>query len=257
MQLAWVWSNLNGLMWLLILLWPLIYFQRSLHREFQAVFTLITRKPKFAINLFALLFLPGVFLHELSHLVIARIVGVPTRKFSLLPRPKADGHLQLGFVETSQTDWIRASLIGAAPLIAGGVFIAIVANYRMNLPLLWNVLRSGQLDLFWIGIGTLPKLNNFWLWFYLTFVVSSTMLPSSSDRHAWMPFIILLILLTCLAIMVGAGPWMLERLAPPINSMLESLAMLFGISIIVHLVLLIPAFCLHKLLARITGFDIY
>ena len=251
-----IWSNLNGLMWLLLLLWPLVYLQRALHREFQSVFILLTRKPGVSITLFALVFFPGVFLHELSHLVAARLVGVKTGRFSLLPRPTADGHLQLGFVETSQTDWIRASLIGAAPLIAGGLFVAYVANYRMDLPILWDVLRKGQFDLFWIGITALPKLNDFWLWFYLTFVVSSTMLPSSSDRHAWLPLIIVLFLLFGLAILVGAGPWMFERLAPPLNSMLKALAMLFGISVSVHAVLLIPIFGLHKLLVRLTGFDV-
>jgi len=255
-QLALIWSNLNGLMWLLFMLWPLIYLQRALHREIQAVFILITRKPGVAITLFALVFFPGVFLHELSHLVMARLVGVRTGRFSLLPRQMADGHLQLGFVETSQADWIRASLIGAAPLIAGGLVVAFVANYRMDMPLLWDVLRKGQFDLFWIGITALPKLNDFWLWFYLTFVVSSTMLPSSSDRHAWMPLMFVLILLFGLAVLVGAGPWMFERLAPALNSMLKALAMLFGISVIVHTILLLPSLGLHKLLVRLTGFDV-
>jgi hypothetical protein len=243
-------------MWLLFMLGPLIFLQRLLHKEFQAVFILITRKPGVAITLFALLFLPGVFLHELSHLVMARLVGVRTGRFSLIPRPMADGHLQLGFVETSPTDWIRASLIGAAPLIAGGLLVAFAANYRMDLPLLWDVLRRGQFDLFWMGVVALPNLHDFWFWFYLTFVVSSTMLPSSSDRHAWMPLMLVMFLLFGLAVLVGAGPWMFERLAPTINSMLMALAMLFGISVIVHTVLLLPIIGFHRLLVRITGYDV-
>ncbi|MFH2038941.1 MAG: hypothetical protein ABIJ65_05845 [Chloroflexota bacterium] len=251
-----IWSNLNGLMWLFFMLGPLIYLQRALHSEFQSVFIIITRKPNVAIALFALVFFPGVFLHELSHLVVARLVGVRTGRFSLIPRSKADGHLQLGFVETSQTDWVRASLIGAAPLIAGGLFIAFVANFQMDLPLLWDILLKGQFDLFWMGIIALPNLHNFWIWFYLTFVVSSTMLPSPSDRQAWMPLILVIFLLIGLAVLVGAGSWMFESLAPPINSLLRSLAILFGISVIVHIVLLIPVFGLHKLLVRITGYDV-
>jgi len=255
-QSAIIWSNLNGLMWLLLMLLPLIFLQRVLHREFQTVFILLTRKPDVAIGFFALLFFPGVFLHELSHLVVARLTGVQTGRFSLLPRPKANGHLQLGFVETSQTDWIRASLIGAAPLIAGGLFVAYAANYRLDLQILWDVLRKGQFDLFWMGVISLPKMKGFWLWFYLTFVVSSTMLPSSSDRHAWMPLLLVIFLLLGLAILVGAGPWMLERLAPPLNSMFKALAMLFGISGIVHTVLLLPVFGFHKILVRLTGFEV-
>ncbi len=256
MHFEMIWSNLNGLMWLFFMLGPLIYVQRALHREIQSVFIIITRKPVVSNTLFALVFLPGVFLHELSHLVVARLVGVRTGRFSLLPRPIANGHLQLGFVETSRTDWVRASLIGAAPLIAGGLFVAYAANYRMDLPLLWDVLRKGQFDLFWMGIIALPNLQDFWIWFYLTFVVSSMMLPSPSDRHAWMPLMLVMSLLLGLAVLVGAGSWMFERLAPPINSMLRSLAMIFGISVIVHTFLLLPIIGFHKLLVKVTGYDV-
>jgi hypothetical protein len=63
-------------------------------------------------------------------------------------------------------------------------------------------------------------------------------------------------LLFGLAVLVGAGPWMFERLAPTINSMLRALAMLFGISVIVHTVLLLPIIGFHRLLVRITGYDV-
>jgi len=71
-----------------------------------------------------------------------------------------------------------------------------------------------------------------------------------------MPLMFVIFLLFGLAILVGAGPWMLERLAPPLNSMLKALAMLFGISLIVHTVLLLPVFGFHQLLVRLTGSDV-
>lgn len=256
MQLALIWSNLNGLIWLLLMLTPLIFLQRLLHREIQAVFFLITHKPDIAVILFAVLFFPGVFIHELSHLVVARLVGVRTGNFSLIPRPLPGGQLRLGYVETSQTDWVRASLIGAAPLIAGGSIVAYNASNQMHLTLLWNLLQNGQSDLFMMGLKSLPAIHYFWLWFYLTFVVSSTMMPSSSDRHAWMPLGIIIIILFGLAIITGAGPWILEKLAPPMNSFLKSVSMLFGLSALVHAILYLPMAILHRILARVTGYTI-
>jgi hypothetical protein len=256
MELAQIWSNLNGLMWLLLMLTPLIIIQRLLHREIQAVFFLITHKPDFAVILFAVLFLPGVFIHELSHLVVARLVGVRTGHFSLIPRPLPGGQLRLGYVEISQTDWVRASLIGAAPLIAGGLFVAYIANNLMHLTLLWNLLQNGQTNLFWMGLKSLPGIHYFWLWFYLTFVVSSTMLPSTSDRHAWLPLGIIIIILFGLAIIAGAGPWMLEKLAPPMDSFLKAVSMLFGLSVMVHVILYLPLAGFHRILARVTGYTI-
>ncbi|MFQ5616731.1 MAG: hypothetical protein ACE5GO_09795 [Anaerolineales bacterium] len=38
----------------------------------------------------------------------------------------------------------------------------------------------------------------------------------------------------------GAGPWLLTNLAPSLNNLLRAIAMVFGISIAVHLALVLP-----------------
>src|SRR5512145_1583640 len=101
------------------MLGPLLFAQRWLHRETQLVFLLLTRSARLALGLFSLLFFPGVLLHELSHYLMARLLGVRTGRFSLLPELMPDGKLRLGFVETAETDIVRDALIGAAPLISG------------------------------------------------------------------------------------------------------------------------------------------
>ena len=63
-------SNLDGLWWLLLLLGPLLLLQRSLHREIQVLFLVVTRRPDIAIALFSVLFFPGVLLHEGSHYLV-------------------------------------------------------------------------------------------------------------------------------------------------------------------------------------------
>jgi hypothetical protein len=187
---------------------------------------------------------------------VARLLGVHTGRFSLIPRPLPGGQLQLGYVETEQTDWVRASLVGAAPLISGGLLVGFLANYQMHLPLLWNFLQNGQLTLFWMGLSSLPSLPNFWIWFFLTFVISSTMLPSNSDRHSWLPLGLVLIILFGSAILLGAGPWMEKNLVPGMNSFLNAVAMLFGLSSTVHLILIIPFYGINKILARISRYKV-
>jgi hypothetical protein len=61
---------LDGLAWLLLMLGPLLLLQPVLHREIQAVFLLLTRRPALTIGLFSLIFFPGVLLHEGSHFVV-------------------------------------------------------------------------------------------------------------------------------------------------------------------------------------------
>jgi len=231
------------------MLLPLVYLQRLLHREIQLVFFLITRNKPLTIALFSMLFFPGVFLHELSHFLMAKILGVRTGRFSLIPHSLETGHLQLGYVETEQTDILRDSLIGLAPIIAGTLFVAYAGVVQLRLDALWHVLSNGQTELFWMGLGLLPAVPDFFLWFYLTFAVSSTMLPSESDRHAWLPLGLWIGALFAIVILSGAGTWMLENLAPIFDPLLRSVALLFALSNIVHIVLLIPFFGLRRMMA--------
>ncbi len=253
-------SQLSGLLWFVLMLVPLIFLQRLLHREIQAVLLIVSRDANITMGVFSIIFLPGVFLHESSHFVMAKILRVPTGRFSLLPRSLPNGRLQLGYVETARSDVLRDSLIGAAPIIAGTLFVAYVAIYHFELRVLWDVFRNQQFTLFWSELRALPNVQDFFLWFYLVFVVSSTMMPSESDRHAWLELLfsigILFAILLGLTLLFGAGTWMLNNLAPYVSNFFGFVAAIFGLSNFVHLLLILPVALLHKLVARLTGVDI-
>ena len=249
-------TQLSGLLWFILLLVPLILLQRLLHREIQAVFLILTRDARVTMGIFSILFLPGVFLHELSHFVMAKILGVRTGRFSIFPRSLPDGRLQLGYVETARSDIVRDSLIGAAPLIVGTLFVAFVAIYHLQMRALWEAFRSEQFSFFWLGVRNLPQAPDFYLWFYLAFAVSSTMMPSESDRHAWLGLLIFIAVLFMIALLFGAGPWMLSNVAPRLSSFLSAVALIFGLSALVHVLLILPTALIHKVLARLTGVDV-
>jgi hypothetical protein len=246
----------TGLLWFVLTLLPLVFIQRLLHREMQTIFLILTRNPQLTIGLFSIIFLPGVFLHELSHFITAKLLRVRTGRFSLIPRSLSDGRLLMGYVETAQTDIIRDSLIGLAPLVTGSLFIAYAGMNRLGLGTLMNLLASGQSELFWKELALLPHVNDFFLWFYLAFAVSSTMLPSESDRHSWLPLGLWAAGLLALGIFAGAGAWMLKNIAPLLNDFLVSVATLFGLSVVLHFVLLLPTMLLHRVVAKVTGVDV-
>jgi hypothetical protein len=248
-------QNMDGFWWLLLLLGPLMILQRRLHLETQAVFLLLTRRSDIALALFSILLFPGVLLHEASHYLMARLLGVRTGRFSVLPRPIPGGRLQLGFVETSSSDIFRDALIGLAPLLAGGLFVAYAGFYRLGLPAAWESLANGSLGLLSI-LRDLQLKPDFWLWLYLTFAVSSTMLPSPSDRHAWLPLAIVAILLLGLSLLVGAGPWLLDNLASPFNQALRSVAIVFGIAAGIHFIFLPPVWFVRQILVMATGYRV-
>jgi hypothetical protein len=247
---------LDGMGWLLLMLGPLLFAQRWLHREVQLILLLITRRPIMALGIFSILFFPGVLLHEMSHFLMARLLGVRTGRFSLLPSLMEDGKLRLGYVETSGSDLVRDALIGTAPLITGGAVVALVGLNRLGLAPLAVSLTQRDWQAFWQGLKELPSQPDFWLWFYLSFAVSSTMLPSASDRRAWLPITLALLVLTGLAVLAGAGPWMLENLAPLVNRALRVIATIFGISLALHLVLLLPFRLIRELIMQVTGLRI-
>jgi hypothetical protein len=242
-------ETLISLLWLLLSLGPLLLLQRMLHREVQAIFLLITRRSDLSIVLFAVVFFPGVLLHEGSHFITAKLLRVRTGRFSIIPHPLPDGRLQMGYVETAPSDWVRDTLIGAAPLISGGLFVAYAGLARLGLMELWQAQATGGWE---AALGMIPQItaqSDFWVWFYLTLVVSSTMLPSASDRRAWLPLGLTILALVGASLLAGAGPWLEQNVALILDVLFLSIAVVFAISAGVHLLLAVPLWGMRSLLA--------
>ncbi len=248
--------NWSTFLYLILLLVPLLYLQRFLQREIQAIFLLVTRQPEISMALFSLIFLPGVLLHEVSHFLMAKLLDVPTGRFSIIPRKLAGGRIQLGYVETVPTDFVRDALIGVAPLVSGIVFIAFLGVSRLGFNVLWGNLFQGQLSLLSDTLTSMLSHPDFWLWFYLVFAISSTMLPSASDRRAWLPLILVLLFLLGIILLVGVGPWLLTRLGSSLRAAIDAITMVLGVTVLIHLVLLPPIFFLRKLISRLLGLQV-
>jgi len=249
-------TALNGLFWLLVSLALFVFLQHLLHHEIQAFFLILTNRPGVTQVIFALIFFPGVLLHELSHFLIAKLLGVRTGKFSLIPQAQNNGKLRLGYVETESGGFVRDALIGAAPLMTGCLFVVYAALYQMHILPLWDLMRSTKWEALWVLLASIPTSPDFWLWFYLTFTISSTMMPSESDRHAWLPLGFLVVGMVAAAILAGAGTWMLANLAPQFNKFMQALALIFGLSSVLHLFLILPLLLLHRILTKVTGVDV-
>jgi len=247
---------LDGFWWLVFTLALLVYLQSLLHREVQFLFLLITRRAEAAILLFSIVFFPGVFFHEASHFLVAHILGVRTGRFSIVPSDLDDGRLQLGFVEIARVDPIREAIIGLAPLLVGGGFVAYGGLVRLGLANLWAGVLLGNTSRLFDMLISLPQQPDFWLWLYLTIAVSSTMMPSASDRRAWLPVGLALGLLFAIALWAGAGGWLVENWGPGLNNALRAVAVVFAVSGVLHLAFLIPVSLLRRAVSTITGLQV-
>ena len=246
----------DGLFWLLFTLGPLLFLQPRLHREIQAVFLLLTRRVDLASMLFSIVFFPGVLIHEGSHYWTAKLLGVETRGFSVIPENIEDGKLIMGYVEIAKTDPLRESLIGIAPLLLGGAFVAYAGLEQLELNQIWVAMAAGNPVGFFSALASLPNHPDFWLWLYLTLAVSSTMLPSASDRQSFLPLGIILAVLLGLSLWAGAGGWLAETLWPPIDASMRSAAVVFGIAVLVHLILYPIASLTRQALSSLTGLEV-
>lgn len=243
----------NGVALLSLLLLGLAVLQRRVHFEFQAIFLLFTKRIDLSILLFSIVFLPGVLLHEISHFLTAKLLRVPTGRFSVLPRPLPEGKLQLGYVETYKTDVFRDALIGIAPLLTGMTVIALISYFQFEIIPSSDTIKIASMN---INMDTFFRVYNqsdFWLWFYFIFVISSTMYPSASDRRSWLPMFVLLFVILLVFILLGAGPWMVDVLIPGFNQLLLGLSIILGISALIHVVLLIPLWLIRLIITRATG----
>jgi hypothetical protein len=249
-------AGLDRFVYLLLLMVSLLYLQRLLQREVQAIFLLITHQAEISTALFSLLFLPGILLHELSHFLMAHLLGVKTGRFSIIPRRLERGRIQLGYVETASTDFFRDAMIGAAPLLSGCLFVAFVGVTRFGISAVWSSLPQIQASALNLAMKSLVGQPDFWLWFYLVFTVSSTMMPSASDRRAWLPLVVIMVILLGLVLLAGAGPWLLTHLGKWLVSGLQALILIFGLTVIIHLVLFPPAWITRKLISRLTGYQV-
>lgn len=99
--------------------------------------------------LYALVFLPATFIHELSHYLMAKLLLVPVGKFNLIPR-SVNNEFVLGSVMIAKTDLIRGSLIGLAPFIVGIILLYLLtttAVSALTIYFLFQIINSMLLSL--------------------------------------------------------------------------------------------------------------
>ncbi len=105
-------------------------------------------------------FLPGTFIHEIGHFVFAEGMMVRTDDLNVIPQIKEDGTVKLGGVKIEQTDMVRRTIIGFAPVLFGLISIWVGTYYLTATEFRWPYL------LFYV---------------YLIFQISHTMFSSKKD----------------------------------------------------------------------------
>lgn len=213
----------------------LYWLQRWISRHVQGIGILLFNSSNAGMALLWFVLLPGVLLHEISHWLMAKLLGVPTGRLRLTPSVQGK-QVVLGSVEVKRTDPVRDSLVGLAPFLAGTLALLGIGYWvfdAASLGLAWE--RND-----WGGVAAQLagafRVDDAWLWLYLLVAVSNAMMPSPSDRESWRLVLVYLAIVAAVMIFFGWLPSLPASLIDALTGGLRTLTYAFALVLVIDLV---------------------
>ncbi|NIM94369.1 MAG: hypothetical protein GTO18_11765 [Anaerolineales bacterium] len=227
----------------------LLFLRVRLNQELYCFLFNLTKRDDVSTYIFAILFFPGIVLHETSHWITAKILRVKTYGFSLKPERMEPGRVRLGYVATGKSDFIRSGLVGLAPLVIGIILVTWIDTHRLNLEVMLDSFFEGDWQAVITGIRDYVYSPDVALWTYLLIAISNMMLPSPTDYITVLPLICALGLIVVVIVLIN--PPFLSSLVPSLLQAAWALLYAFLITIIFDVLILIPTWFLNGLLRRL------
>lgn len=222
-----------------VLLGATLFLQHWLQQHIQGLTYAVTGNPGCAVRALFLILLPGVLLHEFSHWLVANLIGVRTGKVSIGLGKMRGKHFSLGSVTVERSDPARESLIGIAPFVFGVLAIWAVMGFGFDL---WSPNDPRQVMEI-VGATISDPLT--WVALYIVFAVSTSMIPSESDREPWGVIIAIFVGIGALALILGWTPNITPDLIARARQVLTTLIFVFGIIVTVNGILAVVIFLLE------------
>lgn len=187
--------NKNMSAWVILLAEFIVLFitSRFLFKALFAFLYTLFRNQRVAIVSISVIFLPGVFVHEVAHLLVAELLQVRTHGIEFTPELSGTS-LKMGSVQVEKSDIIRRLLIGIAPLIVGSA-ILIGALFLLS-----NTFSHESIFSSWISILiTLIAI-------LAIFIITNTMFSSKKDVEGLLEFLIIASILIGASYFAGFRP---------------------------------------------------
>jgi hypothetical protein len=216
---------------------PLLWIKRWITFHLQELGMRWVGDPDVTLILYFVIVLPGVVVHELSHWLMAKVLGVRVSRLSIGPKRKGRSHMvSLGSVQVGKVDPLRASLIGLAPLLGGTTAVLLIGYLALDVGQLAEVMTSGGMEGVLAGLEQAVYVPDFWLWLYLIFAISNVMLPSYSDMATVRPVLIFLAIIAIVLLVVWGIPTIPPEVVNAATTVAGYLAMAFALTLIVDVV---------------------
>lgn len=222
-----------------------LWVKRWITRYLQELSMRLVGDPDVALVVYFVIVLPGVVIHELSHWLAAKLLGVRVSRPSLGPKRQGRSRrVSLGSVRVGKVDPLRASLIGMAPLFGGTLVILLVGALVLDMEQVGRATSlaaaSGRsLEGVLAELERLVHIPDFWFWLYFIFAVSNAMLPSYSDMETVRPVLIFLAIVIALILILTGVPAIPEQVVVGVSRVASYLASVFVLTLAVDAVFMI------------------
>jgi hypothetical protein len=225
--------------------------RRVIQSRIQGILLLLGGTRKTGIWFYSLLFFPGVVMHELSHFFTAAILGVRTGDINLFPRlgDVDEGRIALGSVKIARTDFVRGSLIGAAPFLVGSLVLYVVM--RIFFSEIMAFLVSGEYGLAFHLMATLSENWEFWIGMGGIFLVGNTMFSSREDTRAF-PVLGVILGIISLVIWLSGNSHYIVGIIPILVELARALNVAYGLAIVLNLLVAGILFGLERVAEKLT-----
>lgn len=235
-----------------------LFFRRLEHWLHQHIFKvgwLLTKNFQTTTIIYYGFFLPGVIIHELSVWLVAGILNVPAERAIRMPQKQEIAELDLNFLKLPRNaPSFKLAIITAAPLIAGLFFVWVIANGILDITAFLQTLETEGLESVGTAVGRLAAAPDFWLWIYLAFVISNTMVPDLKNLRGARVLITAVVITLVVLFVIGVGDEVVARVfAGPVADALYLLAGILGIIIALNILSITLLGTIESLIERVTG----
>ncbi len=230
---------LHRLIGVVVLVFLLARLSDWISVHLQGIAYLLTRSHQVATFFMFLVLAPGIFVHELSHWLAARLLGARTSGFRVWPKRTGKKKIQLGSVQVRGAGRLSMAIIGIAPFLVGTLALVLLGGWLQGSATGMADWRAWFSREGWARVAAFFQQGD-WPWrFYAMWVIANAMMPSAADREPVRPIAIGLGLLAAAAYVVGLVPAIPEQIYDALISLLDVLAGAFLLAVLGDLVVAI------------------
>ena len=188
-----------------LLLLALAWASRTIGLLIQEIVYRLTGSGDMAMVILFLVYLPGIFIHEGAHWMMAKLLGLKTGKFRVWPQKKGK-YIGMGAVTVNRGGTVRDSLVGMAPLLAGSALVALIASQVFGADRLAGVWAQGNAwDVVASIFAALNRQQDGLVWAWAIFADANAMMPSASDREPLKMLVLYLVVVGSLYILLDSS----------------------------------------------------